>query len=295
MDLKPVISKELALRPAYEFIKHTSESEYIKRIIIKRLSPLILILGLILYLLSWIAWFIPYILVLMIISFLFYFFIDTGSYYSTNLFELTQYKDQKLLNKCWEKASKWNKDIDVFSQICVGYCAYASINSVLSVIFQQKIFLQYPRKPSGISLNAMYNTLNKCIDNILIKEKAQNIGISIQKIELRDDICLQQFINMIKELDNSNIFYIANFNRSPLFHCNRWILHRFWWWLRGGHFSPIIGYIHDDNNKMFVLIADVNQQYGNYLVPVDRLYQAVRAKNQIGARRGLIRFELAQQ
>ena len=192
-----------------------------------------------------------------------------------------------MINKCWKKASHWNKNIDPFSQICVGYCAYASINSVLSVIFKHKIFLQYPHKPSGISLNTMYHTLNKCMDHVLIKKNSQNVNICIEEIQLTNDISLQQFVNMTKELDNGNIFYIANFNRSPLFFCNDSILYRFWWWLRGGHFSPIVGFLfnEDNHNQMFVLIADCNQQYGNYMVPVDRLYQAIRSKNQIGTRK----------
>ena len=43
---------------------------------------------------------------------------------------------------------------------------------------------------------------------------------------------------------------------------------------------------------MFALISDCKHKYGGYMVPVDRLFEAVRSKDPIAIRRGLIRFQI---
>ena len=106
---------------------------------------------------------------------------------------------------------------------------------------------------------------------------------------------LQEFECMIKELDSDNIYYIVNLSRMPLFACNYSIWYRVYVWFAGGHFSPIIGYIYDKSDKMWVLIADCNKKYGDYMVSIDRLYEATRCKTPIATSRGLIRFEIERK
>ena len=104
---------------------------------------------------------------------------------------------------------------------------------------------------------------------------------------------LEQFTLLIKELDNKNIYYISNFNRAPLFHCHHLCFYRYLWWMRGGHFSPIIGYIYDEKEQeIFVLIADTNSSYAHYMIPTHRLYAATKCKQINGKHRGLIRLEI---
>jgi hypothetical protein len=53
-----------------------------------------------------------------------------------------------------------------------------------------------------------------------------------------------------------------------------------------GHHSPIAGYL-EDRDLVFVL--DVNAKFGPWLVPSERLYQAMNAPDaSTGAQRGLL-------
>src|SRR5205814_9068953 len=52
--------------------------------------------------------------------------------------------------------------------------------------------------------------------------------------------------------------YVVNFTRGPLFG------------MGGGHHSPIAGYL---VNEDLVLVLDVNEKYGPWLVKSERLYE----------------------
>ena len=87
-------------------------------------------------------------------------------------------------------------------------------------------------------------------------------------------------------------YLIANFNRAPLWFSDGCLVKRFWNWLIGGHFAPIISYVDDNNDNMHVLIADVNKDYGNYLIPVERLFNAIQCRESGGNCRGLLRVDV---
>lgn len=72
--------------------------------------------------------------------------------------------------------------------------------------------------------------------------------------------------------------YIANFSRAPLFGRG------------GGHHSPIGGYLEAED---LAFVLDVNAAFGPWLVPTDRLFEAISttADPSTGATRGLVRFE----
>jgi len=73
------------------------------------------------------------------------------------------------------------------------------------------------------------------------------------------------------------MFSLGNFTRGPLFGTG------------GGHHSPIAGYLGDED---LVLVLDVNDKYGPWLVKAERLYDAMNTVDT-GARkkRGLLLIE----
>eukprot|EP01084_Bolivina_argentea_P112104 199965_1 len=230
------------------------------------------------------------------------YFASSCQYYETPINEMNAYKDEHLMEICWNKVNtRWNKTHDVFDQVMEGYCAFATMNSVLSSIYKQRLYLEYPVKIKALTLNQMQTILtNNILNDQSIKNDFPNIKIeSFDVIIMEPDyISLSQFENMIKEIDtihNANdklgkeVYFIANFNRAPLFFCNYGWIQRWKKWIWTGHFSPIISYCYEDNT-MYILIGDVNSKYGNYLVRSDRLYEAMKCRQITKTRRGLLKI-----
>ena len=63
------------------------------------------------------------------------------------------------------------------------------------------------------------------------------------------------------------------------------------WISNHGYFSPIIGIHKDENDDLYALVFDVNQDYGNYLVPLERMYQAIKYYDHNGNSGGLLKIE----
>ena len=217
---------------------------------------------------------------------------------------MSQYQDKLLINKCMEKVSThWNLERDVQDQHTEGYCAFAAMNSVLSSIFDGKLYLEMPEFPRPTALQTMCDTLSShVVDNVSVKQDFPNIIIeSIKVIYINpSEISLNDFEKLMKETnpnnndynDNKYVYYIANFNRTPLFFCNYSWFARWRKWLFSGHFSPIVSYC-NDNDTMYLLIGDVNRKkYGNYLARSDRLYEALACQEYGGRRRGIIRIQV---
>jgi Phytochelatin synthase len=81
----------------------------------------------------------------------------------------------------------------------------------------------------------------------------------------------------LRHANDPNRRYVVNLHRFPLFGTG------------GGHHSPIGGYLEADD-LMFVL--DVNASYGPWLVPTERLFDAMNTfDSSSGEKRGLLRFE----
>jgi Phytochelatin synthase len=74
--------------------------------------------------------------------------------------------------------------------------------------------------------------------------------------------------------------YVSNFSRAPLFGGG------------GGHHSPVGGFLKDED---LVFVLDVNAGFGPWLVPTERLFEAMNttADWSTGLTRGLAKFERA--
>ncbi|HET9596577.1 MAG TPA: phytochelatin synthase family protein [Anaeromyxobacteraceae bacterium] len=91
------------------------------------------------------------------------------------------------------------------------------------------------------------------------------------------DLDFEAFRHEIARANDPALRYVANFSRAPLFGRG------------GGHHSPIGGYLPD---RDLVLVLDVNERYGRWLVPTERLFRAVNTVDAAtGRRRGLLRVE----
>lgn len=81
----------------------------------------------------------------------------------------------------------------------------------------------------------------------------------------------------LRRANDPGVRLVANFHRFPLFGTG------------GGHHSPIGGYLEAED---LVFVLDVNASYGPWLVPTDRLFEAMdTVDSATGRKRGLISFE----
>ncbi len=85
---------------------------------------------------------------------------------------------------------------------------------------------------------------------------------------------LAGFRSLVARANDPGLREIVNFHRGPLF-------------ARGhGHFSPILGYL---PARDLVFVGDVNRHYRPYLVPTERLWQAVATVDAAtGRQRGVL-------
>lgn len=213
------------------------------------------------------------------------------------------YKDTELLRECWESASaRWQKE-DVCDQVIEGFCAFASINSILSAIFEGAFFLQFPSKAGPMTLQQMADTLKlKLIEDGTVKSEFADIEIEDIRVVIMDPakVSLKDFEGMIEEMsdtkteDGSRVYLIANFCRSPLFFSHEPWMKRWAKWVMTGHFSPMLSHCRDAQGAMYILVGDVNAKYGHWLVRSDRMYEAMKCREVLNgaSRRGLLRIQV---
>jgi hypothetical protein len=88
------------------------------------------------------------------------------------------------------------------------------------------------------------------------------------------DLPLEEFRQALARANDPAVRIIANFHRGPLFG-------KGW-----GHFSPVLGYL---EGQQLAFVGDVNETYGPFLVPVERLWQAANTRDSAtGKSRGLL-------
>jgi hypothetical protein len=98
-----------------------------------------------------------------------------------------------------------------------------------------------------------------------------------RRVTLLRDLTPTQFREHVARSNDTERRYVINFDRGPLFG------------KEGGHHSPLGGYLADED---LVLVLDVNAKYKPWLVPTERLYQALDTIDaSTGAKRGLLLIE----
>ena len=91
------------------------------------------------------------------------------------------------------------------------------------------------------------------------------------------DLDLAAFREQLTHVNDPARRYVVNFSRVPLFGTG------------GGHHSPIAAYLREQD---LVLVLDVNQKYGPWLVKSDRLYEAMNTVDGAAQKkRGLLLIE----
>jgi len=242
------------------------------------------------------------------------------------------YQHKQMLELAWAQPVARLYPTPVYYQPREGYCGHATINNVLQSVPGSKTWIRLPASPHGITLGQMadYWTAlsgrNPAMDN--------SIQISSVTMWNAENATFESFLEEMKLLNNPRYRFLCNFLRGPLFFSDPKQLGNVLRRLLMGHWSPIVAYLPpnsgstpvmsdssgdtlEDKSKEksmildlspsshilpitqddggFVLLLDVNETYGPFLVSAKRLFGAIKTRDLgNGHWRGLVRIELRE-
>jgi hypothetical protein len=183
-----------------------------------------------------------------------------------------EYQNPTLLKQAWALPVAVLYQADIEYQRNASFCGPTSIANVLHSLQQpgnQEIILQ----GTGLSTVLGYLPQGVTLDQLadIARQKLT------RKVSILRDLDLAGFREQLRHANEPSRRYVINFSRGPLFGTG------------GGHHSPIAGYLrHED----LVLVLDVNQKYGPWLVKSQRLYDAMNTVDTgTKKKRGLLLIE----
>jgi Phytochelatin synthase len=186
--------------------------------------------------------------------------------------ETSDYQNPALLRKAWALpvAATYQADIDF--QRNASVCGPTSLVNILHSLKQpgnQESILQGTNFSTVMGYLPQGLTLDQLGD--IARQKLQ------RKVTVLRDLDLAAFREHLSHVNDPARRYVINFSRGPLFGSGH------------GHHSPIAGYLSQED---LVLVLDVNQKYGPWLVKSERLYEAMNTLDSTAQKkRGLLLIE----
>jgi len=186
--------------------------------------------------------------------------------------ETHDYQDPALLKKAWALPVAATYQAGIEFQRNGSVCGPSSLANVLHSMKQpgnQESVLQGTNFSTVLGYLPAGLTLDQLAD--IARQKLQG------KVTVLRDLDLAGFREQLRHVNDPARRYVINFSRGPLFGTG------------GGHHSPIAGYLDQED---LVLILDVNQKYGPWLVKPERLYEAMNTIDTTAQKkRGLLLIE----
>jgi hypothetical protein len=183
------------------------------------------------------------------------------------------YQDATLLQRAWQLpvASKYMSPGMVF-QPNPSFCGPTSVANVLRSLGTAQATPESALEGTGKC------SLGLCWGGLTLDELAEVVRGKVPgQVQVLRGLSLEEFREHLRHANAPERRYIINFDRGPLFG------------KVGGHHSPIAGYLEQED---LVLVLDVNENYRPWLVPTERLYQAmVTVDGSSGLQRGLLLIE----
>lgn len=186
----------------------------------------------------------------------------------------SEYKDAALLRRAWALpvAALYQRGGGIDWQKNASFCGPASIVSVLHSLGQRA---DQEHLLAGTGITTVLGFLPGGLTLDRLAELARSR--TGRRVTVLRGLDRAEFRRHLASTSDPSRRYIVNFHRGPLFGRG------------GGHHAPLGGYLADAD---LVLVLDVNQKYGPWLVRADRLYEAVDTVDPIsGKKRGLLLIE----
>ncbi len=183
-----------------------------------------------------------------------------------------QYHDPALLERAWALPVAASFEHRVVSQTNGSMCGPASVANVLRSLGMAEASQAKVVDGSGYCWTGM------CIPGMTLDELGDLAQKrTSKKVTVVRDLTLDEFRVHLKRSNDPSRRYLINFHRGLLFGKGP------------GHHSPIAGYLEADD---LVLVLDVNEKFGPWLVSSERLFRAMDSvDNSSGKKRGLLLFE----
>jgi len=164
------------------------------------------------------------------------------------------YQNKELLEKAWSKPAAIFYKNKIEYQPREGLCGYATLNSVLSSL--EKKPLKYPRIGGPFHMKNLQEYTQKQLGD----------QFNVEALPASDREIISKILRT--EVNDPKNRFMANFLRGPLFFSDT----KSWKRVLGGHWSPVIAYLPEED---LLLILDVNDTYGAWLVSVDRFVDSL--------------------
>eukprot|EP01126_Amoeba_proteus_P033589 TRINITY_DN3303_c0_g1_i1.p1 TRINITY_DN3303_c0_g1~~TRINITY_DN3303_c0_g1_i1.p1 ORF type:complete len:244 (-),score=22.95 TRINITY_DN3303_c0_g1_i1:150-881(-) len=190
-----------------------------------------------------------------------------------------EYQEQALLDRVWSTSSGEFYRTAVEYQPREGLCGITTIRCVLKSVPGFSVEQLPPVK--GGSMTA--ETFASKLDSISAGKTTSTVVLGSEGYE--------KFISTLKKLNDPKFRVSVNFLRSSLFGLKPfWVPTNLLLNFCGGHFSPIIAYLEEQN---LAAVYDVNASFSLYLVDAERLFQSVNTVDIMsGQTRALILTEV---
>jgi hypothetical protein len=183
-----------------------------------------------------------------------------------------QYQDRSLLDRAWALPVAATFERHVVSQTNGSVCGPSSVANILRSLGASDISQAKVIDGSG------YCWTGACIPGLTLDELADLAQKrTSKKVTVVRDLTLDELRAHLKRSNDRSRRYLINFHRGLLFGKGT------------GHHSPIAGYLEAED---LVLVLDVNDKFGPWLVSSERLFRAMDSiDSSSGKKRGLLVFE----
>jgi hypothetical protein len=181
------------------------------------------------------------------------------------------YRDSALIERAWTLPVARTFDHRVVSQTNGSVCGPSSLANILRSLGDSAATQDSVLEGSGQCGTGI------CFMGLTLDEVGELVRRRGRKVSVHRDLDLSAFRAQLERANDPTRRFLINFHRGLLFGKGT------------GHHSPLAGYLKEED---LVFVLDVNDKFGPWLVPTQRLFEAMDSvDSSSGKKRGLLEVE----